>query len=122
MEHDGGSGYDWRHHLACGDCRPCSSRHLALESNKEIIFSMFLDKLFRRKKSGDKKEELKELIKQGILYEDEFIVMYAKLLKSERFSAFFKDRQERTKEILNILMVESEGHKRGLERVIDNLK
>lgn len=84
---------------------------------------MFLSGLFGGKKPKDKKEELKELIRQGILYEEEFIIMYAKLLKGERFSPYFKDQhKEKVKQHLDVLLVESEFHKKGMEQILNNLK
>ena len=84
---------------------------------------MFLGRLFGGKKPKDRKEELKQLIRQGILYEEEFIIMYAKLLKGERFLPYFKDQyKEKVKQHLNILLVESEGHKKGMEGILNNMK
>lgn len=84
---------------------------------------MFLSGLFGGKKPENRKEELKELIRQGILYEEEFIIMYAKLLKGERFLPYFKDQyKEKVKEHLDILLTESEFHKKGMEQILNNLK
>ena len=82
---------------------------------------MLLEKLFSGfGKSKNKKEELEELIRQGILYEDEFIIMYAKLLRGINIGPVIKNEQEKAKEGLTILLEESKYHKKALEKILGN--
>jgi len=68
-------------------------------------------------------EELKTLIQKGVIYEDEFIVMYMQMIRDEGFLAYFPEAgQERAKSLINILIEESRRHKQTLEKIISELK
>jgi len=67
-------------------------------------------------------DDLKELIKKGIIYEDEFMELYLKLIRDEGFMEFFGAEQTKAKQLLNVLISESQEHKATLENIINNLK
>jgi len=62
-------------------------------------------------------EELKILIQKGIVYEDEFIDMYMKVIRDEGFISYFEDKREEAKTFLNTLIRESREHKLILENI-----
>ncbi|MBI5071290.1 hypothetical protein HZB93_00085 [Candidatus Falkowbacteria bacterium] len=66
---------------------------------------------------------VENLIKQGIIYEDDFITLYMELIRDEGFMEIFSetDRKE-VKKYLEILIAQSSGHKKVLENIINNLK
>lgn len=67
-------------------------------------------------------EELESLIKQGILWEDEFVETYLKLIKNEEYLEFFGERKEEAKKLLNIMITESGEHKKTLEDLFGKIK
>jgi len=68
------------------------------------------------------KEEIQVLVEQGILYEEEFIVTYMNLLKENGFPALFGEKWEEAKQMLDVLIDESEDHKKALESVKDKFQ
>lgn len=67
--------------------------------------------------------EIDNLIRKGIVYEDDFIMLYMKLIKDEGFLEVFPEAtREEVKKHLEILIVQSTGHKSVLENIINNLK
>lgn len=66
-------------------------------------------------------DELKTLIDKAIIYEDEFIENYMKLIRDEGFIKNFED-QEKAKDLLNILIEESKEHKQTLEDISSQIK
>lgn len=66
--------------------------------------------------------ETKELLQTGVMYEEEFVTTYLKLLREEGFMPYFGDRQARAAEILDRLVRESTAHKATLENIMLNLK
>ena len=60
---------------------------------------------------------LRELIDRGVVYEDDFIQMYLKLLRDEGFLRFFGKQQGRAHIVMTKLMEESTEHKRALADV-----
>lgn len=69
------------------------------------------------------KEALVGLIKKGIVYEDDFIEMYMKLIRDEGFLEVFPESaRAEAKSHLNFLVDESTGHKNILEIIINSLK
>ena len=64
------------------------------------------------------KKKLVELIKQGVIYEEEFIDTYGNLLKEEEFLQYFGDKKELASELLDQLINESSYHKTSLEAVL----
>lgn len=62
-------------------------------------------------------ETLKQLVDAGILYEDQFIEMYFKLLRDEGFMSFFGIKEEDARKLLTVLIDESKGHKADLEQL-----
>jgi hypothetical protein len=64
-----------------------------------------------------------DLIKRGIVYEDDFIILYMKLIRDEGFLEIFPETsREEVKNHLETLITESTGHKSVLENIIGNLK
>jgi len=66
-------------------------------------------------------ENLKELIKKGIIYEDEFILKYMNLIKDQGLLNHFGSRKKQAEELLNRLVKDSTRHKETLEKIISNL-
>ncbi|MBI5655108.1 hypothetical protein HZC53_05670 [Candidatus Uhrbacteria bacterium] len=71
---------------------------------------------------GDPLERIHELIKQGIIYEEEFVEVYFKVVRDEGFMANFGTHQEEAKTLLTTMIDESKGHKTLLESVMNGLK
>lgn len=67
-------------------------------------------------------ENLERLIKQGILWEDEFVDTYLKLIQSKEYMEFFGENKEKAKNLLDIMIKESGEHKRSLEELFGELK
>lgn len=66
---------------------------------------------------------LENLIKRGIVYEDDFIVLYMKLIKDEGFLEIFPEAaREEVKKYMEVLIAQSSGHKKVLENIVNNLK
>ena len=66
---------------------------------------------------------LADLIKKGIVYEDDFIELYMKLIKDEGFLEIFPETARgEVKGHLEFLIKESSEHKNILENIINNLK
>lgn len=66
-------------------------------------------------------EELKDLIEKGIVYEDDFIALYLKVVKDEGFMAYFENKRHEAEGLLNVLISESQEHKQTLENIIKNV-
>lgn len=63
------------------------------------------------------------MIRKGIVYEDDFIILYMKLIKDEGFMEVFPETvREEVKNHLETLITQSTGHKSVLENIINNLK
>lgn len=71
---------------------------------------------------GDPLEHIHELIKQGIIYEEEFVEVYFKVVRDEGFMGNFGANQEEAKTLLTTMIEESKGHKSLLESVMNGLK
>ncbi len=67
-------------------------------------------------------ENIESLIKQGILWEDEFVDTYLKLIRDEEYMEFFGEKKEEAKRLLDIMIAESEEHKKSLEQLFGELK
>lgn len=66
---------------------------------------------------------LENLIKKGIVYEDDFVELYMKLIKDEGFLEIFPAAARgEVKSHLEFLIKESSEHKNILENIINNLK
>jgi hypothetical protein len=66
-------------------------------------------------------EDLRELIKEGIIYEDDFIELYMKLIRDEGFLEYFGAGRGEAEKLLNILTSESREHKKSLVEIINSL-
>jgi hypothetical protein len=83
--------------------------------------------VFSARKKGeappsDPKEQVKELARTGVLYEEQFVETYFKVIRDEGFMSNFGPNQDEAKRLLTIMIDESRGHKQLLENVIANLK
>ena len=67
-------------------------------------------------------ENLERLIKQGILWEDEFVDTYLKIIQNDEYLEFFGDQKEEAKRLLDIMIIESGEHKKSLEKLFGDLK
>lgn len=67
-------------------------------------------------------EELKTLLDKGVSFEDEFIETYMKVIRDEGFLQNFGEHQEEAKKILDVLIKESDEHKKLLLNIMNNLK
>lgn len=66
---------------------------------------------------------LDNLIQKGIVYEDDFIALYMKLIKDEGFLEIFPAAARgEVKKYLEVLIKESSEHKNILEKIVNNLK
>ncbi|MFA5185707.1 MAG: hypothetical protein WC551_04420 [Patescibacteria group bacterium] len=70
----------------------------------------------------DPLEKITSLIKQGILYEEEFVEVYFKVIRDEGFMENFGENKEEARQLLTTMIEESRGHKNLLENVMANLK
>ncbi len=70
----------------------------------------------------DPLEKIMSLIKQGILYEEEFVEVYFKVIRDEGFMENFGENKEEARQLLTTMIEESKGHKNLLENVMANLK
>lgn len=66
-------------------------------------------------------DNLESLIKQGILWEDEFVDTYLKIIKNPEYMEFFGDQKEEARRLLDVMISESEEHKRSLEKLFGDL-
>lgn len=64
------------------------------------------------------KKKLIEMIKQGVLYEEEFIETYGNLLREEEFLQYFGEHKDEAAKLLDQLIKESGFHKTTLEAVL----
>ncbi len=62
-------------------------------------------------------EALQKLVDTGILYEDQFIELYFKVVRDEGFMSFFGANEEAARKLLTALIEESAGHKADLEKL-----
>lgn len=76
----------------------------------------------KTRKTIDPLVHLKELIKQGVVYEDEFVDVYFKVIRDEGFMENFGEHKEEALQLLTTMIEESKGHKSLLENVMANLK
>lgn len=67
-------------------------------------------------------ENIESLIKQGILWEDEFVDTYLKLIRDEEYMEFFGEKKEEAKRLLDVMIAESGEHKKSLEQLFGELK
>ncbi len=61
------------------------------------------------------------LLTKGILYEEEFISVYMKIIRDEGFMAFFGEDQPEATRLLNQLISDSEDHKASLQSILARL-
>ena len=87
-----------------------------------LLVLIFISRSRRRTVELDPLTQLKNLLGQGIKFEDDFIETYIKLLRDEGFLALFTQNTDRARQIMNTLLVESQGHKKALEEIILNIK
>ena len=80
--------------------------------------------LTRREKRppADPLEKLRSEIKKGIVFEDEFVDVYFRVIRDEGFMDYFGPDKEEAKTLLSTMIEESKGHKVLLENVMANLK
>ena len=72
--------------------------------------------------SKDPLAHMKELIKGGIIYEDEFVDVYYRVIRDEGFMMSFGQYQEEARKLLSTMIEESKGHKNLLENIMANIK
>lgn len=66
-------------------------------------------------------DNLRALVDKGIEYEDYFIETYFALLKDEGGMAYFAERQDEARKIIDRMILESQGHRVDLEKVKQNM-
>lgn len=66
-------------------------------------------------------ENLKDLIEQGIAYEDDFIATYLDVLNSPEYIQYFAENEEKAKALINTLIKESRLHRNSLVNIINSL-
>jgi len=64
-------------------------------------------------------QQLRELIEQGIIYEDDFVSTYTEVLNNPEFLVFFEENQEKAKTLINTLIKESRLHKNTLVNILN---
>lgn len=64
-------------------------------------------------------DKLKELINQGVAYEDDFISTYMGVLNDPEFLKYFGNNQDKAKTLINTLIKESRLHKNILVNIMD---
>lgn len=64
-------------------------------------------------------QQLRELIEQGIIFEDDFVSTYTEVLNSPEFLTFFDENQEKAKALINTLIKESRLHKNILVNILN---
>ena len=68
-------------------------------------------------------QEIKSLIQKGVVLEEEFVLLYMKMIRDEGFMEFFPESgRGKAEESLDLLIKESAGHKQVLEKIISELK
>ena len=67
-------------------------------------------------------ENLEALIKQGIIWEDEFVKEYLAVINNPEFMEFFGENKEEAKKLLDIMIKESEEHKETLDKLFGEIK
>jgi hypothetical protein len=90
-----------------------------------VILAGFLVLVLRGKKHKvpqDPKEQVRELVQAGIMYEEQFVEMYFKVIRDEGFMQNFGLHQDEAKQLLTTMIEESKGHKQLLDNVLANLK
>ena len=65
-------------------------------------------------------DKLKKLIEEGILLEEEFILLYMKVIKDEGFIQYFPN-QNKAKELLQTLIDQSTWHQDTLNKIKEKL-
>lgn len=63
-------------------------------------------------------KKLKGLLFDGLKMEEDFIILYMKVIKDEGFLQYFPD-QNKAKQLLQTLIDESKWHKKALEEIIN---
>jgi len=71
---------------------------------------------------ADPKEQVRELVRTGVMYEEQFIDTYFKVIRDEGFMQNFGSGQEEARQLLTTMIEESKGHKQLLDNVLANLK
>jgi len=66
-------------------------------------------------------ENLERLIKQGIVWEDEFVAEYLKIIENDDFMEFFGENKVEAKQLLDIMITESKEHKDTLEKLFGEI-
>jgi hypothetical protein len=67
-------------------------------------------------------QRMRDLISTGIVYEDEFIDRYLKILRDEGFMYVFGENKHEAEILLSTLIEESRDHKNDLERMYQTLR
>ena len=65
--------------------------------------------------------DLKRLIEQGIVYEDEFVNVYFNVLSEPDFVNYFAEDLEKAKTLLNTMIKESKTHKNILVNIMNKI-
>lgn len=94
-----------------------------------IIFLAFLAIaalifILQRKKKGFhgmEKNQLHDLIQQGIVYEDDFINTYYTMLRNEGYMHVFGGYEKQAHDLLFTMIQESKGHKASLENILKQI-
>lgn len=71
---------------------------------------------------ADATAQLRDLIKTGVAYEEEFIETYFHVIRDEGFMEHFGPHKDEAKQLLTTMIEESKGHKQLLDNVLANLK
>lgn len=66
--------------------------------------------------------ELQTFVYQGILYEEQFVEMYFKVLRDEGFMEYFDANQAEAKQLFTTMIEDSARHKQDLEDLKLNVK
>ncbi|MDQ7814981.1 MAG: hypothetical protein RDU25_04230 [Patescibacteria group bacterium] len=72
--------------------------------------------------SSDPLTHMKDLIRQGVVYEEDFITTYFKVVHDEGFMKYFGEHEKEAGELLNTMIQESTGHKNVLNNILENAK
>ncbi len=87
-----------------------------------LVYWFYFRRPLAPKESTDPLTHMKDLIKQGVVYEEDFITTYFKVVHDEGFMKFFGEHQQEAEGLLNTMIDESTGHKSVLNNIIQNAK
>ncbi|MFZ6015069.1 MAG: hypothetical protein ACOYUZ_01805 [Patescibacteria group bacterium] len=85
------------------------------------VVLIFILQQRKMKLSPVQKQEIKDLIKQGIVYEDDFINTYYTMLRNQGYMHLFGGYEKQAHDLLFTMIQESKGHKASLENILKNL-